>query len=76
MPLREAASIRNFDGGRAGYVANAMEQTLLLPKDMDELRNLKKHELFLSAKRDLALVRFLYTHFFIPLKPILRMLFD
>ena len=42
---------------------NAVEQTLLLPKDMDELRNLKKHELFLSVKRDLTLVRFLYTHF-------------
>ena len=61
--LREDASIRDFDGGRAGYIANAVEQALLLPKDMDELRNLKKHELFLSVKRNLTLVRFLYTHF-------------
>lgn len=62
-PLQKDASIRNFDGGKASYMANAVEQTLLLPKDMDELRNLKKHELFLSVKRDLTLVRFLYTHF-------------
>ena len=50
----------------AGYVANAMEQVLLLLKDMDELWNLKKHELFLSVKRDLALVRFPYTNFLPP----------
>ena len=63
-PLREDASIHNFNGGRAGYMANAMEQALLLPRDMDELQNLKKHKLFLSVKKDLALVRFLYIHFF------------
>jgi len=62
-PLRENALIRNFDDGRAGYVANAVEQALLLLKDMDELRNLKKHKLFLFVKRDLALVRFPYTNF-------------
>ena len=51
-PLQEDASIRDFEGERAGYVANAVEQALLLPRDMDELRNLKKHELFLFVKRD------------------------
>ena len=45
-------------------MANVEEQALFLPRDMDELWNLKKRELFLSMKRDLALVRFLYTHFF------------
>ncbi|KAK9990323.1 hypothetical protein SO802_025308 [Lithocarpus litseifolius] len=45
----------DFDSGRAGYIANTVEQVLLLLRDMDELRNLKKHELFLSVKRDLAL---------------------
>ena len=62
-PLRENASIYNFDDRRAGYVANAVEQGLLLPKDMDEHQNLKKHKLFLSVKKDLALVRFPYTYF-------------
>ena len=56
-PLPEDSSICNFDNGRAGYVADSVEQALLLPRDMDELYNLKKHELFLSIKRDLALVR-------------------
>lgn len=41
-------SIRDFQQGKAGYVANALEQSLLLPLDMDNLRTLK---------RDLAMVR-------------------
>ena len=40
---------------------------LLLPRDMNELRNLKKHEVFLSLKRDLALVRFLAPALFLSL---------
>ena len=63
-PLREDAFIRDFDGKKVGYIANAMEQAHLLPRDMDELRNLKKHEFFLSVKMDLASIRFLYIHFF------------
>ena len=58
-PLPTDSSIHNFDNGRASYVANSVGQALLLPRDMAELRNLKKHEMFLSLKRDLALVRFL-----------------
>ena len=50
-PLQEDASIRDFDGEKAGYIANAMEQAHLLPRDIDELRNLKKHEFFLFVKR-------------------------
>ena len=38
------------------HVAEALEQPLLLPKDMDALRKLKQHDLFLSLKRDLALI--------------------
>ena len=58
-PLPTDSSIRNFDNGRASYVANSVGQALLLPRDMAKLRNLKKHKLFLSLKRDLALVCFL-----------------
>ena len=36
-PLFANASIHNFQGGVAGYVANAVEQALLLPEDMAEL---------------------------------------
>ena len=55
-PLPNDSSIHNFDNGRTGYVANSVEQALLLPRDIAELQNLKKHEMFLSLKRDLALV--------------------
>lgn len=40
-----------------------MEQTLLLPKDMADLRSMRKHEVFLGLKRDLAMVR---AFFFFP----------
>ena len=59
-PLPADASIRNFQQGRAGYVADAVEQALL-PEDMADLRSMRKHEVFLSLKRDLALVSSLTT---------------
>ena len=48
--------IRDFQKGKVGYVANALEQPLLLPQDMADLRSLKKHKMFLTLKRDLAMV--------------------
>lgn len=33
-------------------MANAVEQALLLPGDMADLRAMKKYEVFLSLKRD------------------------
>ena len=36
-PLMDAALIRDFNGGIGGHVTLALEQTLLLPKDMVEL---------------------------------------
>ena len=36
-PLMDDASIRDFNGGIGCYVALALEQTHLLPKDMVEL---------------------------------------
>ena len=50
------ASIRDFHQGKDGYVADAMEQALQLSKDMANLRSLRGHEVFLSLKRDLAMV--------------------
>ena len=52
-PLLSDASIRNFT---TGYVADAMEHSLLLPKDMADLRSIRQHEVFLGLKRDLAMV--------------------
>ena len=60
-PLPADALIRNFQQGRARYVADAVEQALLLPEDMADLRSIRKHEVFLSLKRDLALVSSLTT---------------
>ena len=50
------ASIRNYQRGHSAHVAEALEQPLLLPKDMDAIRKLKQHKLFMSLKRDLAMV--------------------
>ena len=60
-PLPVNASIENFQQGKAGYVADAMEQALLLLEDIADLRSLRKHEVFLSLKRDLAMVSLLST---------------
>ena len=50
------ASVREYQRGHSAYVAESLEQPLLLPKDMDALRKLKQHNVNLSLKRDLALV--------------------
>ena len=60
-PSLTDASIRNFRQGKADYVADIVEQALLLPEDMADLRSLRKHEVFLSLKRDLTLVSLLNT---------------
>jgi len=50
------ASVRDFQKGRAGYIAEALEQPFLLPRDMEAYRRFKQNDLFLSLKRDLAMV--------------------
>ena len=52
-------SIREFQKGNAHYVAVSLEQPLLLLKDIAALKNVRQLDLFLSLKRDLALVSFL-----------------
>ena len=64
-PLLVDASIRNFQQVKSGYVADAVEQALLLPEDMVEWRSMRKHEVFLSLKRDFALVSPPTTFFFL-----------
>ena len=55
-PLTDDASIRDYNGGIGCQVASALEETLLLPKDMEELRGLRRNEVFLQAKRCLGMV--------------------
>ena len=56
VPITWDSSIRHYHGGHAGHVTEALEQPLLLPKDMEAYRNFSQQELFLSLKRDLAMV--------------------
>ena len=55
-PLMDDASIRDFNGGIRCHVASALEQTLLLSRDMVELRGLRNNEVFLNTKRYLGMV--------------------
>ena len=56
VPIAYDASLRHYHGGHAGHVAEALEQPLLLPKDIEAYKNFNHPELFLSLKRDLAMV--------------------
>ena len=59
VPIAWDASLRHYRGGHAGHIAEALEQPLLLLKDMEAYRNFNHPELFLSLKRDLAMVSYL-----------------
>ena len=70
VPIAYDATLRHCRGGHAGLVAEALEQPLLLPKDMEAYRTFNHPELFLSLKRDLAMVSdsihyssFIHLHF-------------
>ena len=56
-PLMDNASLRDFNKGDGTYMADAVERSLLLPIDMEDLKNLRRQELFLSMKRYLGIVR-------------------
>ena len=64
-PLTDDASIMDFNGGIGCHVASVLEETLLLPRDMVELRGFKRSEVFLHTKRFLGMVHiYLFTVFF------------
>ena len=50
------ASVREYNRGRVGYIVEALEQPVLLPRDMEAYRRFSQPELFLSLNRDLAMV--------------------
>ena len=56
MPIAYDATLRHYRGGHAGLVVEALEQPILLPQDMEAYRSFNHPELFLSLKRDLAMV--------------------
>ena len=47
-PLPANALVRNFKQRKASYVADTVEQALLLP--MADLKSMRKHEVLLSLK--------------------------
>ena len=49
-PLTDDASIRDYNGGIGCDVASVLEEILLLPKDMVELRGLRRNEVFLQTR--------------------------
>ena len=58
-PLLEDGSMRSLGDSEGGYVANALERALLLPTDIEELKNMRMQKVFLSVKRCLGMVRLL-----------------
>ena len=72
VPIAIDATLRHFRGGHAGLMAESLQQPLLLPQDMAAYRSFNHSDLFLSLKRDLAMVSnfihfsfiFVYLHFF------------
>ena len=56
MPIAYDATLRHYRGGHAGLVVEALEQPLLLPQDMEAYKTFNHPELFVSLKRDLAMV--------------------
>ena len=56
VPIVWDSSLRHYRGGHTGHVAEALEQSLLIPKDMESYRSFTQPELFISLKRDLAIV--------------------
>ena len=58
-PLLEDASMRDLGDGEGDYVADTLEKALLFPIDIEELKNMRMQEVFLSVKRYLGIVRLL-----------------
>ena len=56
VPIAWDSSLRHNRGGHAGHVAETLEQPLFLLKDMESYRSFTQPKLFLSLKRDLAMV--------------------
>ena len=71
MPIAFDDTLRHYRRGHAGLMAEALQQPLLLPQDMVAYRSFNHPDLFLSLKRDLAMVSnsthfsfiFIYLHF-------------
>ena len=57
-PISWDASIRESQRRHANHLAQALEQPLLLPRDIEAFQRTMQPDLFMSLKRDLALVSY------------------
>ena len=55
-PIPYDASIWDAQRGHANYLAQALQQPFILPRDMESIRCTRQPDLFMSIKRDLAMV--------------------
>ena len=58
-PVTSEAAMRDAQNGRT----ECLEHALFLPRDMQELKNMRKREVVLSLKRDLAKICLLHLNF-------------
>ena len=58
-PIPYDATIRDSSRGHAYHLAQALELPFLLPRDMEALRHTRQLDMFMSLKRDLAMVSYL-----------------
>ena len=55
-PIPYDALIWDAQKGHANYLAQALQQPRLLPRDMESIRRTRQLDLFMSLKRDLAMI--------------------
>ena len=55
-PIPWDATLWESQRGQASFLAEALQQPLLLPRDMEGLRKTRQPDLFMSLKRDMAMV--------------------
>ena len=55
-PIPYNASIWDTQRGHANYLAQALQKPLLFPRDIKSIRRTRQPDLFMSLKRDLAMV--------------------
>ena len=72
VPVAYDATLKHYRGGHAGLVAEAPEQPLLLPKDMEAYKNFNHPELFLIVLHSYFSIS---LHFIVKVKYLLFFLF-
>ena len=59
-PILYDASIWDAQRGHANYLAQALQQPLLLLRDMESIRRTRQPDLFMSLKRYLTMVSYIF----------------